>query len=115
MSQHLYRASAGGSTLVVDQTARTVRITDDATGVARDVRLTPIEYNLLSFFIRQAGKVVTHKQALTAVWGPAHAADVQYLRVYAGELRKKLERDPAQPQFLVTEPGVGYRLREPAP
>ena len=111
-AQSIYRASAGGTTLTVDQEARLVRITDDATGAIGDVRLTPMEYNLLVFLVRQAGKVVTHKQALTAVWGPAHAADVQYLRVYAGELRKKIERDPAQPRFLITEPGVGYRLLE---
>jgi two-component system KDP operon response regulator KdpE len=108
----VYRATVDGRTLTVDPAARTVRITaGDAT--PSDPRLTPLEYNLLVFLIKHAGKVVTHKQALTAVWGPAHAADVQYLRVYTGELRKKLERDPAQPRFLVTEPGIGYRLIEP--
>ncbi|MFT3684758.1 MAG: response regulator [Phycisphaerales bacterium] len=110
----VYQSTADGRTLILDTAARTVRITDTSTASeAIDPRLTPLEYNLLAFLARHAGKVVTHKQALIAVWGPAHAADVQYLRVYAGELRKKLERDPAQPRFLLTEPGVGYRLREP--
>lgn len=109
----VYRATADGRTITLDMGARTVRVADDGAEPI-DPRLTPLEYNLLAFFARHAGKVVTHKQALTAVWGPAHTADVQYLRVYTGELRKKLERDPAQPRFLLTEPGVGYRLREPA-
>lgn len=116
-SDPVYQATADGRTLTLDTAARTVRITDTPPAPAQaeptDPRLTPLEYNLLAFLARHAGKVVTHKQALTAVWGPAHAADVQYLRVYTGELRKKLERDSAQPRFLLTEPGVGYRLREP--
>lgn len=110
----VYTSTAEQRTLALDTIARTVRITDGPPPAAPiDPRLTPLEYNLLAFLVKHAGKVVTHKQALTAVWGPAHAADVQYLRVYTGELRKKLERDPAQPRFILTEPGVGYRLKEP--
>lgn len=76
-----------------------------------EVHLTPIEYKMLSTLIQHAGKVVTHRQLLKAVWGPAYATEVAYLRVYMGQLRRKLEADPARPRYLVTEPGVGYRLR----
>ncbi len=73
------------------------------------VRLSPREYDLLAQLIRGGGKVVTHKQLLTAVWGPAHEHDVQYLRVFVGQLRQKIEPDPAAPALILTEPGVGYR------
>ena len=76
-----------------------------------EVHLTPIEYKLLTALIRHAGKVITHRQLLTEVWGPAHASEVQYLRVYMTQLRHKLEADPARPRFLMNEPGVGYRLK----
>ncbi len=74
------------------------------------VRLTPVEFRLLSMMVRNAGRILTHQQLLTEVWGPLHARDTQYLRVYMGNLRQKLERDPAQPVHFVTETGVGYRL-----
>lgn len=73
------------------------------------LRLSPREYDLLAQLVRGSGKVVTHKQLLTAVWGPAHEADVQYLRVFVGQLRQKIEPDPSQPALILTEPGVGYR------
>lgn len=73
------------------------------------IRLSPREYDLLAQLVRGGGKVMTHKQLLTAVWGPAHEADVQYLRVFVGQLRQKIEPDPAQPALILTEPGVGYR------
>ena len=76
------------------------------------VKLTPREYELLSLLAQNAGRVVTHGQILTAVWGPAHANDVQYLRVFCGRLRAKIERDPAEPVLIKTETGVGYRFRE---
>jgi two-component system KDP operon response regulator KdpE len=76
-----------------------------------EVRLTPIEYRLLTTLVRKAGRVLTYQQLLKDVWGPRYATQKQYLHVYMGHLRNKLERDPAQPRFLVTEPGVGYRLR----
>lgn len=76
-------------------------------GVA--VRLSPREYDLLAQIVRGAGKVVMHKHLLTAVWGPAHEDDVQYLRVFVGQLRQKIEPDPSQPALILTEPGVGYR------
>lgn len=73
------------------------------------VRLSPREYDLLAQLVRGMGKVVTHKQLLTAIWGPAHVDDVQYLRVFVGQLRQKIEPDPSQPALILTEPGVGYR------
>ena len=73
------------------------------------VRLSPREYDLLAQIVRGAGKVVMHKHLLTAVWGPAHEDDVQYLRVFVGQLRQKIEPDPSQPALILTEPGVGYR------
>jgi len=93
--------TAGG--LVIDLIKRLV-IRDGA-----HIRLSPREYDLLAQIVEGGGKVVTHRQLLTAVWGPAHADDVQYLRVFVGQLRQKIEPDPAQPQLIVTEPGVGYR------
>jgi two-component system KDP operon response regulator KdpE len=77
----------------------------------RAVHLTPTEYKLLSMLIRAGGKVVTHRQLLKEVWGMAFAEHTHYLRVYMAQLRHKLESDPARPRYLVTEPGVGYRLR----
>jgi two-component system, OmpR family, KDP operon response regulator KdpE len=76
-----------------------------------EVRLTPIEYRLLTTLARKAGRVLTYQQLLKDVWGPRYATQKQYLHVYMGHLRTKLERDPARPRFLVTEPGVGYRLK----
>jgi two-component system KDP operon response regulator KdpE len=81
--------------------------------VTRDgarVHLTPTEFNLLACLVRQAGQVITHRRLLSAVWGAEHVDDTHYLRLYMAQLRAKLERDPADPQLLLTEPGVGYRL-----
>ena len=77
----------------------------------RDIRLTPNQFKLLSILAKHAGKVLTHRQLLLETWGQAHASESHYLRVYMGQLRNKLEEDPARPQYLVTEHGVGYRLR----
>ncbi len=76
-----------------------------------ELHLTPIEYKLLLLFAQNAGKVLTHRQILIEVWGPAYASQTHYVRVHMAELRKKVEADPARPKLLVTEPGVGYRLR----
>jgi len=76
-----------------------------------EVHLTPIEYKLLTTLVRYAGKVVTHRQLLKEVWGPLHMDEGHYVRVYMRQLRNKIEADPAQPRHLVTELGVGYRLR----
>lgn len=74
------------------------------------IRLTPKEYDLLAVLARSDGRVLTHRSLLTAVWGAAHAEDTQYLRVFIGQLRGKLEADPNHPVLIVTEPGVGYRF-----
>ena len=88
----------------VDRQARLVRRSGN------EVHLTPIEYRLLTVLIANAGRVMTHRQLLKEVWGPAHAEQSHYLRIYMGHLRQKLERDPAQPEHLLTETAVGYRL-----
>jgi two-component system KDP operon response regulator KdpE len=90
--------------LVIDRVRRLV------SRAGETVRLSPKEYDLLTSLIEGDGRVLTHRQLLTAVWGPAHAHDVQYLRVFVGQLRQKLEADPAQPRHIRTEPGVGYRF-----
>jgi len=77
----------------------------------REIHLTPIEYKLLTTLVRYAGKVVTHRQLLKEVWGPLHVEEHQYLRVYMRQLRNKLEPSPAHPRYLLTELGVGYRLK----
>jgi two-component system KDP operon response regulator KdpE len=79
-----------------------------------EVHLTPTEYRLLARLVRNAGQVVTHRQLLAEVWGPEYTAHTHYLRLYMAQLRAKLEADPADPRLLLTEPGVGYRLVEPA-
>ena len=76
-----------------------------------EVHLTPIEYRLMAALVRSAGKVVTQRQLLKEVWGPGAVGQTHYLRVYMAQLRHKLEIEPARPRYLVTEPGVGYRLR----
>jgi two-component system KDP operon response regulator KdpE len=76
-----------------------------------EVHLTPNEYKLLTVLMKNAGRVLTHRQLLKEVWGPAYATQTQYLRVYMVQLRHKLEADSARPRYLVTEPGVGYRLK----
>jgi two-component system, OmpR family, KDP operon response regulator KdpE len=76
----------------------------------RDVHLTPIQHKLLTVLVKHAGRVLTHRQLLREVWGPNSGEQTQYLRVYMGQLRHKLEKDPSRPIYFVTEPGVGYRL-----
>jgi two-component system KDP operon response regulator KdpE len=90
--------------LSVDLARRHVLVGD------KEIHLTPIEYKLLTTLIRHAGKVLTHRQLLKEVWGPAHTEDSQNLRFYVAQLRRKLESVPARPRYLLTEPGVGYRL-----
>jgi two-component system, OmpR family, KDP operon response regulator KdpE len=90
--------------LKVDLLNRKVWVAD------REVHLTPIEYRLLSVLVKHAGKTFTHRQLLHAVWGSARADSSHYLRIYMGQLRRKLEADPTRPHFLLTEAGVGYRL-----
>ncbi len=80
-----------------------------------DVHLTPTEYKLLVLLAKNAGKVLTHRQILKDVWGPAYVSHPHYVRVHMAELRKKVEADPARPRWIVTEPGVGYRFRDRDP
>ncbi len=107
-----WEATEDGRRLRVDLARRRVTVSDGGADAEAEIRLTPTEFKLLTMLVRHAGRVLTHRQLLVEVWGPPHAGDVQYLRVYAGQLRLKIERDPAQPRFLLTEPGVGYRLVE---
>jgi len=90
--------------VAVDLSMRTV------TRAGQPVHLTPTEYRLLGHLIANGGKVLTHRQLLREVWGPSHAEDSHYLRIFMGHLRQKLEDDPAQPWHLLTETAVGYRL-----
>ncbi len=76
----------------------------------KEVHLTRIEYKLLAALVKCAGKVLTHQQLLKEIWGPLHAGDTHYLRVHMAQLRRKIEPEPAQPRYLLTETGVGYRL-----
>jgi two-component system KDP operon response regulator KdpE len=94
-------------TLAVDLGRRTVTMAN------RDVQLTPTEYDLLRVLVTHAGRVLTHRQLLHEVWGGDHEQDTHMLRVNISNLRRKIEPDPARPQYLQTEPGVGYRLRAP--
>ncbi|WP_427893389.1 response regulator [Kribbella sp. GL6] len=96
-------------------TVRTAAFTLDlaakrATTAEGDVRLTPTEWNLLEILVRNPGKLIGQKQLLHDVWGPGYEAETNYLRVYMAQLRRKLELDPARPDHLITEPGMGYRF-----
>jgi two-component system KDP operon response regulator KdpE len=99
-AEAIFRASD----LEVDLAARVVRVK------GREVKLTATEYSLLRLFVQHAGKVLTHRQILSEVWGPTYVEQTHYLRVYLAHLREKLEANPAQPELFITEPGVGYRL-----
>jgi two-component system KDP operon response regulator KdpE len=99
-SEPMFRCGA----LSVNFDRRDVRLSDEP------VKLTPTEYDLLKYMILNAGKVLTHRTLLTAVWGPGYSEQAQYLRVFIGQLRKKIEKDPPRPRYLITDPGVGYRF-----
>lgn len=107
------RQGQGESTVV---TVGDVEIDAVRRRVMRDgaeIKLTPREFELLACLARYPGRVMTHRQLLTAVWGPAQAAETQYLRVYVGHLRQKLEQNPDDPKIILTELGIGYRMSEP--
>jgi two-component system KDP operon response regulator KdpE len=111
--KHAANTSAGSSEftlgdLKVDFARRRVFVGE------KEVHLTPIEYKLLALLIKHGGRVVTHRQLLREVWGPGSTENTQYLRVYMGQLRQKLELTPSRPAYLLTEPGVGYRLKTPS-
>jgi two-component system KDP operon response regulator KdpE len=80
----------------------------------QEIHLTPIEFDIVRVLAQQGGRLVTHRQLLRDVWGPAYGDETHYLRVHVAHIRAKLETDPARPEYLITEPGVGYRLREPS-
>ncbi len=88
----------------IDLEARSVNVRE------REIHLTPKEFDLLTFFMRNAGKVLTHRTLLSAIWGGNYVEQTEYLRVFTGTLRKKIEADPAAPRYLLTEPWVGYRF-----
>lgn len=90
--------------LVVDLAHRQIKVSDE------EIKLTPTEYELVRNLALNAGKVLTHKFLLRAVWGPAYENDIHYLRVFMGQIRRKIETDPSRPCHIITEPGVGYRL-----
>jgi two-component system, OmpR family, KDP operon response regulator KdpE len=90
--------------LVIDLPHRQIK------AAGEEIKLTPIEYELMKNLALNAGKVLTHKFLLRAVWGPAYENDIQYLRVFMGQIRRKIETDPSRPRHIITEPGVGYRL-----
>jgi two-component system KDP operon response regulator KdpE len=114
--RHAQKVKAGGkqeslfetADLRVDLAARLVTVR------GKEVHLTPNEYDLLAVLIRHAGKVVTQKQILQEVWGPGGSDQVQYLRIYVYQLRRKIETDPDRPRYILTESGVGYRLKIPS-
>jgi two-component system, OmpR family, KDP operon response regulator KdpE len=97
--------------LVIDVADRTV--TRGGPG-GDPIHLTPIEFDLLRVLAQHQGRLVTQRQLLKEVWGPDYSAETHYLRVHVAHIRAKLERDPSRPQYLITEPGVGYRLRDPS-
>ena len=78
-----------------------------------EIHLTPTEFELLRVLVRNRGRLLTHRALLTEVWGPEYGAETHYLRVHVAHIRAKLEPDPSRPRYIITEPGVGYRLRDP--
>jgi two-component system KDP operon response regulator KdpE len=110
--RHAQQAGAVSAPVLELGTLRLDLARREVTLDGRELHLTPIEYRLLALLGRNAGKVLTHRQLLKEVWGPGHAEETHYLRVYMAQLRRKVEADPARPRLLVTEPGVGYRLRD---
>jgi two-component system KDP operon response regulator KdpE len=88
----------------VDFQTREVRVAE------KEIHLSPKEFDLLVYLLRNAGKVLTHRSVLSAVWGGNYVEQTEYLRVFVGRLRKKIEKDPARPRYILTEPWVGYRF-----
>ena len=121
MDELLARIRAAMRRVVPNTTAQPVVRTDTYTVDLSDrrvttedgeIRLTPTEWHVLEVLIRHSGKLVGQKQLLQEVWGPSYESETNYLRVYMAQLRRKLERNPARPQHLLTEPGIGYRFEE---
>jgi two-component system KDP operon response regulator KdpE len=111
--RHAERARTGSGDPVLEVGELRIDVARHEVVVAGNtLSLTPIEWKLLLMLARNAGKVLTHRQILREVWGPGEGHQTHTVRVHMASLRKKLERDPAQPRWLLTEPGVGYRLRD---
>ena len=106
--RHATRPSSGTELSLGDVTINFEKRVASKAG--QEIKLTPIEFRLLACLAKHLGMVVTHRQLLTQVWGPTHAEHTHYLRIYMKQLREKLEADPVQPKYLLTETGVGYRL-----
>lgn len=119
MEELLARVRAALRRTTADNTAPTVKVGDFTINDAahqifqkdRELQLTPKEYDLLSYLIRQHDKVITHRTLLSAVWGGDYSEQTEYLRVFIANLRKKIEADPTKPKYIFTEPWVGYRFR----
>lgn len=111
--RHRQREGADGEAKVLTFGAVSIdRARRVVTREGTELHLTPIEYRLLVLLAEHAGKVLTHRHILKEVWGPTYASQSHYVRVHMAELRKKIEVDPSRPELIVTEPGVGYRLRD---
>jgi two-component system KDP operon response regulator KdpE len=112
MRAALRRAAPTGGRSVVRTAAFTVDLADKriTTAAGHTVRLTPTEWHLLEVLVRDPGRLVTQRQLLQQVWGPAYETETNYLRVHLANLRRKLEPDPGRPRYLITEPGIGYRF-----
>ena len=109
----LLRRAAGAQSAQPVFTANGLCVNFDRREVTLDdkpIKLTPTEYDLLKYMIEHSGKVLTHRMLLQEVWGQAYVDQAQYLRVFVGQLRKKIEQDPTRPRFILTDPGVGYRF-----
>jgi len=112
MRAALRRTAATNDQPIVKTDAFTIDLSAKrVTGTDGEVRLTPTEWHLLEVLVRNPGKLVAQRQLLVEVWGPHHQSETNYVRVYMAQLRRKLERDPARPQHLLTEPGMGYRFQ----
>jgi len=111
--RHVAQAGSDSqSTLLETGPLRIDQVRREVTVQGREVHLTPIEYRLIVMLAKNAGKVLTHRQILKEVWGPGYANETHYLRVFMTQLRRKIELDSARPRLLVTEPGVGYRMKD---
>jgi two-component system KDP operon response regulator KdpE len=105
-------SSESGSSIIDIGTLHLDLARREVTVAGSQVHLTPIEYRLLVLLAQNAGKMLSHRQILKEVWGPPYAGQTQYLRVFMAQLRRKIEPDPARPKLLITEPGVGYRMKD---
>jgi two-component system KDP operon response regulator KdpE len=111
----LLRRSSGGESPLVEIGELRIDLADrSVTRAGESVHLTRIEFDLLAALGRHRGRLVTHRQLLQEVWGPQYGSETHYLRVHVAHIRSKLERDPSRPVYVITEPGVGYRLSEPS-